>query len=102
MGAAAAGAIIGFVLAVDDMIAALVRLRDDAAAARFKDTRRHNSWLLLTHLPPTTSDEFEEFHGLRMNGVAQAAARPARGCKKSQFAATMSRSHGTVSRFCNR
>src|SRR3954470_7643852 len=50
MGAAAAGAIIGLVLPIDDMIAALVRLRDDAAAARLEDTRRHtpgsfhNTW----------------------------------------------------------
>src|SRR3954466_9316540 len=50
VGAPAAGAIVRLMLAIDDMIAALVRLRDDAAAARLKDTRRHtpgsfhNTW----------------------------------------------------------
>src|SRR3954463_10914173 len=61
VGAAATGAIIRLMLAIDDMIAALVRLRDDAAAARLEDTRRHNSWLLSQHLSPKRATSLKSF-----------------------------------------
>src|SRR3954471_12832201 len=41
MGAPATRAVIGVMLAIDDVIAALVSLRDDASAARLENTRRH-------------------------------------------------------------
>jgi hypothetical protein len=88
-------------LAIDDMIAALVRLGDDAAAARLKDTRRHNSWLLSQHLKAQTSDDSEEFHGFGMNGPVTDPHRSGRDVEKARKSAATSRFSSPTSRKCN-
>jgi hypothetical protein len=74
-------------LPIDDMIAPLVRLRNDAAATRFKDTRRHYFGSLSTHLTVLTIDEAEEFHGVKMNGPGVGACRASRRAPKSRKSA---------------
>jgi hypothetical protein len=65
--AAAAGAVIRFVIAVDDVVATLGQRGDKAAAAGLQDVRRHTPAPSKGIFDAPTPGRSEKFHGFSVN-----------------------------------
>ena len=101
MGVSAARAVICLMLTINDVIAPLGSLRDQAPTARFQNTRGH-TWLpFRTELGAITSGIREKFHCAPVNAAPAGNFPLCFGLEGPCKAPAMSRFAKAVSRFCN-